>query len=70
MLFEIDKDDCLVKTMYLIGCKSDLYDKYEVSKDEAIHFAKEYNLIYFEISNKDNIGINEFIDSLAEEIIN
>ena len=70
LLFEIDKDDCLVKTMYLIGCKSDLYDKYEVSKDEAIHFAKEYNLIYFEISNKDNIGINEFIDSLAEEIIN
>ena len=56
--------------MYLIGCKSDLYHKYEVSKDEAIHFAKEYNLIYFEISNKDNIGINEFIDSLSEEIIN
>ena len=55
--------------MYLIGCKTDLYEYQTVSPDEAYEFAQENNLRFFEISNKNNFGIEEFVEDLANQII-
>lgn len=59
--------------LYLLGNKIDLVFKEEkereISKEEAIKFANEHNLRYFEISSKDNIGIKEFNIDLVNELI-
>ena len=55
--------------MYLIGCKIDRYEDQAVSSDEAEEFAKENNLRFFEVSNKYNEGIKEFVEDLANQII-
>ena len=57
------------KLIYLIGCKKDLYENRKVSSDEAEEFAKENNLRFFEVSNINNIGIDEFVEDLTNEII-
>ena len=36
----------------LLGLKSDLSDKREVSYEEAMAFAEERNMMYFEVSSK------------------
>ena len=63
------KTICNPKLMYLIGCKTDLYEYQTVSPDEAYEFAQENNLRFFEISNKNNFGIEEFVEDLANQII-
>ena len=55
--------------MHLIGCKIDRYEDQAVSSDEAEEFAKENNLRFFEVSNKYNEGIKEFVEDLANQII-
>ena len=55
---------------YLIGYKIDQYEDREVSEDEGRVLANELNLHFFEISSKDDIGIEEFYDDLINEILN
>ena len=55
--------------MYLIGCKIDYYENQAVGSDEAEEFAEENNLRFFEVSNKNNKGVNEFVGDLANQII-
>ncbi len=55
--------------MYLIGNKIDLFDRREVTEDDAKKLAMEYNLRYFEISCLTGSGIQEIIKDLANEII-
>ena len=43
----------------LLGLKSDLSDKREVSYEEALTFAEERNMMYFEVSSKTQTNINE-----------
>ena len=55
--------------MYLIGHKSDLYEKQMVSTEEAKELADELNMRFFEVSCKEYYNIKEFIDDLTNEII-
>jgi len=54
---------------YLIGNKIDLCDKRQVSEEEGRALANELNLKFFEISCKDDIGIDEFYDDLINDIL-
>ena len=58
------------KLRYLIGNKIDKCDRREVSEEEGRALANELNLKFFEISCKDNIGIDEFYDDLIIDISN
>ena len=48
--------------------KIDLDHKREVSKETAKALADEKNIFYFETSAKDNIGIREAFDFIAEKV--
>lgn len=50
----------------LVGNKCDLEKK--VTKEEAVEFANEYNIPYFETSAKDNSNIDEVFIYLAKKI--
>ena len=63
------KSECNPRLMYLIGCAIDLDEYRTVSSEEAEEFAEENNLRFFEVSNKDNTGIDEFVEDLANQII-
>ena len=67
--FLIAKEKTEAKLMYLIGNKIDLNDERKISENDARNLAKEYNLRYFETSCKLGIGIQNFVDDLAKEII-
>ena len=62
---ETSKDALII----IVGAKLDLEDKREVSKEEGIKFAKEFNYPFFEFSAKDNININEIVEELAKKIV-
>ena len=62
---ETSKDALII----IVGAKLDLEDKREVSKEEGIKFAKEFNYPFFECSAKDNININEIVEELAKKIV-
>jgi small GTP-binding protein len=51
----------------IIGNKIDL--KREVNKEEAVDFAKENGIPYYEVSAKLNTNINDSIKSLIEEVV-
>ena len=67
--YSLAKESADAKLMYLIGNKIDLFDRREVSEDDAKKLAMEYNLRYFETSCLTRSGIQEFIKDLANEII-
>ena len=67
--YSLAKENADVNLMYLIGNKIDLFDRREVSEDDAKKLAIEYNLRYFETSCLTGSGIQEFVDDLANEII-
>ena len=67
--YSLAKENTDVNLMYLIGNKIDLFDRREVSEDDAKKLAMEYNLRYFETSCLTGSGIQEFIKDLANEII-
>ena len=67
--YSMAKDITNAKLMYLIGCKIDLFDRREVTENEAKNLAKNYNLRYYEISCLTKSGIQEFIKDLSSEII-
>ena len=59
-----------IKLIYLVGNKIDVEDEErKVDKEEALSFAKENNLRYFEISCKTGEGVQEFCNDLINEIV-
>jgi small GTP-binding protein len=52
----------------LIGCKTDMKSKREVSEKEAQEYANNNNMLYSEISNKDNKNIEETYKRLIYDI--
>ena len=62
------KSDYNRKLVNLIGCKIDCEDYRTVGSDEAEGFAEQNNLRFFEVSNKYNEGIDEFVEDLANHI--
>ena len=57
------------KNVVLIGNKSDLVNKREVSEEEIEKFAKDNNIMYFETSAKDGKNIDEFFYFIAEKLV-
>ena len=67
-------EDCKVFSpknilLVLIGNKSDLNDKRQVSIEEGKKVADESNMIFFETSAKDNVNINEVFLKSAQKIL-
>ncbi len=54
----------------MIGNNCDLENQRVVSYQEGKDFAKKNNILFFEVSAKDNINIKEAFESLVEELIN
>ena len=54
----------------VVGAKSDLKSRREVSYEEAEEYCNINNLRYLECSAKDNINIDESFKVLLEEIVN
>ena len=54
----------------LVGNKTDLESKREVSYQDGINFAQTHNLIFIETSVKQNINIENVFNSLTSEILN
>ena len=57
------------KNVILIGNKSDLVDKIEVTKEEIEKFIKDNNINYFETSAKDGKNIDECFTFIAEKLM-
>ena len=57
-------------SLILIGNKTDLDDKREVSIEEAKKFAEKNNIEYFEISAINNIGIIEMMEYFIQKCYN
>ena len=53
----------------VVGNKSDLENKREVSKNEGENFSKEYNISFYETSAKDGINVDEVFKELARDIV-
>ena len=56
-------------SIYLIGNKIDLIEDRQVTREEAIEFAKKENLRFFEISCKTDEGIKEFFDDVKHYLL-
>ena len=54
----------------LFGNKVDMVDRRVVSEEEIETYVKKKNLVYFEISARNNIGVDEGISYLANKIYN
>lgn len=52
----------------LVGTKADLADRRQVSTEEAKEFAQHAGMSYFETSAKDDIGVDEAMRVLVNEI--
>ncbi|OAF64900.1 Ras-related protein Rab-21 [Intoshia linei] len=52
----------------LCGNKNDLVDEREVSKEEALKYAQEENLIFMETSSKSNHNVTEIFANIARKI--
>ena len=61
-----DKDILII----LIGNKSDLNSKREVSKDEAENKAEQYNIAFLETSAKNGDNIDKAFSELVEQVYN
>ncbi len=55
---------------YLVGTKSDLIAKREVSYDEAVYKAKEFKIDYFEVSSKNGINVKETFTTITSFLMN
>ena len=62
-----EKCDISKKVLFLVGNKIDLKNR-EVTKEEALSFAKTNNIRYFETSAKTGDGIKEIFNLLFEEV--
>ena len=57
------------KNVVLIGNKSDLVDKREVTQEEIEKFAKDNHIMYFETSAKTGTNIDECFYFIAEKLV-
>jgi len=55
--------------LILVGNKSDLDSKREISKEEAEGFAASHGLLYIETSAKTNENVDMCFNSLAEQVL-
>ena len=53
----------------LLGNKCDLEDEREVRKEEGENFAKEYNIKFYETSNKDGINTEKSFRDLVNIVL-
>ena len=54
----------------VVGTKSDLEDKREVSTQEAKNFASKFeDCLYMEVSAKTNVNVNEIFQTLLQQIL-
>ena len=49
----------------VVGNKTDLEEKREVTKEESENYAKQQGLLYFEVSAKNNSNVQEIFLELA-----
>ena len=64
------RDECgRQMQILLIGNKSDLDEKREISKDEALAYAKEEKVDYLETSSKTGENIQKAIQILCEKVL-
>ena len=64
------RDECgRQMQILLIGNKSDLDEKREISKDEALAYAKEEKVDYLETSSKTGDNIQKAIQILCEKVL-
>ena len=56
-----------IRMLYIIGNKTDKEIR-EVSKNEAEEFANIYDLCYFEVSVKENKGIDDIFNKALESV--
>ena len=68
-LNEIEKNAKKNVKIILIGNKTDLENKRNVTYEEGQEFAKSHNLPFIEISAKTNYNIQESIELLIKEMI-
>ena len=54
----------------IIGNKCDLESQRIISPEQGIQLAKEYDTLFYEVSAKENININESIYKISEKIKN
>jgi small GTP-binding protein len=59
-------EDCI---KCIVGTKKDLENNREVNYIDALNFAAKNNMIYYEISSKNNEGINDLFNNLNNEVI-
>lgn len=57
------------KLMILVGNKSDIFEKREVSKEEILQMADKYQLNYVEVSAKTSEGVYEIFSFVAETLL-
>ena len=57
-----------IKTV-IVGNKCDLQNERIISREEAERMASTYHSKYYEISAKDNVGIDDLMNDLINEII-
>ncbi len=65
---QINENTKKIKTV-IVGNKSDLQNERIISKEEAERMASTYHSKYYEISAKDNVGIDDLMNDLINEII-
>ena len=68
--YQILQEKKIIKTFFivLVGNKCDLEDKRQVSYKEGKELAEKNDLLYFETSAKDGIGVDEMFLNSAMEI--
>ena len=54
----------------MVGNKSDLFYDEEITEEEGKKFAEEMNAIFKLISAKNNLGIDDLFQSIAETYLN
>ena len=67
--FHTVKEYSNTSLVYLLGNKIDLVNERNVPRTEARNFCEAANVRYFEISCLTSVGIQEFLDDLANELI-
>ena len=58
-----------IPLLYLVGNKSDLFEKINIPEEEAEKYANERNIKYFEVSAKTGVNVNELINDVANSLI-
>ena len=58
-----------IPLLYLVGNKSDLFEKRNVSEEEAEEYAKEKKIKYFEVSAKTGYNVDALINDIANSLI-